>query len=999
KEILSSFTLSKIINLVGQARPGKTTLALLLYRYLLSEEKDVEFVDIGLVYRAYALFIKEKLDKGDTAVISSEENIIFELKKASVEVRDSKVYLNGRYVSDKELHASQVEDILSKITKDKPKVVDFLREKDREIVRSISSQGKWVIISSRGFYPFALLNVYLYADLKERAKRALKAEGKKIDEGSKDFKNMMERLKERDRRDRSDKNLRNYPGLFIVVDTTSKKPMRIFKEVKGKLRRRLHEEEELVRKRLSVLEKLINSQDKAIMLFKGGKGGALEKNLMKKLTNALKKDFEVRLSYQLALNPYQVVKRWGKTGLKVLVEKLKDDQIPQETIKVGLSLLEEENGWEFERWIDGIRSSYPESKNANALWFAFHYLSGNAKIVVIENKENKSYEKLLEHYQITKERLKERMKELNIEELKEMKFQDFTKFVIVGETNILKSHKGSLRELVGKELKEGCIKRMLVEGKNIGISEGAVGNACNAVHIASFEELVREVSTFNKEEIEILSEMLKEEEKEKLESKKSKNVEEVLEREQLREYKIPQGDQNSIETLYKKIESLYTPSEDNFYEALKRNLPKELNPIQVLENLLSRGEFLKVFPELEELKNVSYPLHHSRFNMFKHSLNALRRIYYIEEASRVDENSKEFEEAFLGYKQDVAGLEDLSKETFKELVNVYKKALKFKLETSGRDEEIDKKLFLSLCILFHDIGKNISVQQHITFGKPLAEKVFKRLGFNKKDIKLATFLITNHSLYTRLFTGYDTYLGLKKQLKEIGVSSFEDERAEAVLSLIAMMNVADIGSVGYGFEFTPSKLREILLFFDKKYAEERAKISLEETISERLGKLLDDAFKVKEIMSILEQTGKKNFKRFLAEISLYYAMPQIGYLSAKSFVNLFYILYIYKFSKGYSISYPLIYFFSERAPLKEEVEATDKVLKDKELWKENKFESLSSYNLEINKSFEREDKIVVKFKSITADLYLPKEQDYILSYNTSLYEAFEKAIEVISEVD
>jgi len=155
------------INIVGQARAGKSTLINNLAKYFREKGIEVELVDIGNIYRAYALWIKEQVDRYGDYVLGSEDEILTHLKMAKVEVFNGTIYLNGKPVSEEELHSDRVSQILSQITKDNPKVRQYLQAQDRRIINNLP-KSKWVIISSRGYYPQAEINIFLTADIKER---------------------------------------------------------------------------------------------------------------------------------------------------------------------------------------------------------------------------------------------------------------------------------------------------------------------------------------------------------------------------------------------------------------------------------------------------------------------------------------------------------------------------------------------------------------------------------------------------------------------------------------------------------------------------------------------------------------------------------------------------------------------------------------------------------------------------------------------------------------
>ncbi|MDD5774375.1 MAG: ARMT1-like domain-containing protein, partial [Candidatus Omnitrophica bacterium] len=1001
KDVLSMVA-SRKINIVGQARTGKSTLAKKLYTDMRKTKvgEDVMLVDIGGIYRAYAFFLQQLVAEGDTSVLASQENIIQALSRATVEIRGQAVYLNGVGLSDKILHSADVEALLANITKEgNSQVNNFLREKDREIVSRIP-QSTWVIISSRGFYPHSGVNLYLTASIEERAKRGLAAEG--IEATEDNLKQEQTRIAGRDIKDSSEENLRKYPGTFTLIDTTGKDETAVFEQVKDLIAAYAKQTGITLDQRLDILKTLINEDLKtSVIVLKGGVRGGVLRAAMNKVVDLLGKDFEVVAGPQFKLTVNEMIERWGTTGLVHMLNALKQEGVAPETIAVGSALLDEKNGWEFERWVNNLKNDPELGKlsSVKGLWFGVAYLTGNVKVLVIKYKgkeagKKASYEALMKKYAIAQKRLQERMQELFVEDIGDMQWQNFAKYVIVGETNTLKSHKGSIRELGGKELKEGSLKHTMAEGTGLGLDESNVATAANVVHISGYNELAREMLSFPADQIAVLHGLIVGSGNAVVKA----DVSEINTREELREKNIPEGDEAAIQDLYLRIEKMgdHTPGA---YEAIREAVNTGLNPAQVLENLLFQGKLLDILPELKELENVSYTQSHNGFNMFKHTVQALRRMYYIEEAVGIsDQNSEAFLRALEGYKRDVPGASDLKKEMFIRLVQIYSKALEVKLTTPDRAWPLDKKLFLFLSILAHDIGKNISVQQHLTFAQPLTEQVFARLGYTEEDRKLAAFLTTNHSmLSTRINVGYETHLSIENRLAQFAVA----DRPSA-LAAAAMIDIADIAGVGYGFDLSADKISAIV---NRADPQNLTRTDLDHAIAGRISGLLGKhrlSAKTQEVIALIEEangkTSRNAFKEFMASVPLYYALPMVEQLSATGLANLLYVAFL--FSQNNNIVDPFIYFFSEKKPGDEETKIVDNLIKHGKLWNKNSSAiKYADFGLEIKQGFDSSNKIVVKFAPrIGTFASLPDDRSaYLISHSTGLMDTWDEAMAAVNK--
>ena len=780
-----------IINVVGQARAGKSTLVKALVGYLEGTGRSVEVVDIGLIYRAYAYFMLKMADIYGESVLESEENILWYLEQVHVWIENNDVYLNGEYLSDARLHDSKIEDMLATLRKDHPAVSNFLQKADRRAVANIPA-SKWVILSSRGFYPHAFLNIFLTAELNERARRSLGEQGVKTPT-QEQLNEETARIAERDRSDKVDENLRDHPGIFTVLCADAN-PDEVAVEAQTILEARIKEEEELSEIRKSVLRNLAQAEERiSLILLKGGKRGGLDTEIAKELLRRIGEDFEVTADFQRGLTAVEVIRIWG-ADLRKMVEALAEDKISQEDIAKGLRYLTEDNGLGFKRWVDELSAKYKGSKRAKLLSFTVKYLSGNIRVIQVgaykgsENLSREEYEEKLQQIVTVELRLTDKPQPNR--ELWQLWF-------------------GTLRF----DPDTGKLGFVTAESKRLGIPQEELEKIATGVEVVSAERLEGLVGVLTREELGILE--------------ANSTDSEMLERQQLRDVEISSGNQAAVRELYGVVAALGSAAATPDYAAFRREIfAGQVNPVAAFENFIRQGRLFALIPEFKELLyTVSSGTIHDSHSMYEHSLLSLRSLFYIEEAARLlsgaignlslaqlkagktdiltnlsAEEAEYLEYVFGKYKQGIAGLSDMTVEDFLEIVWAYIKATSILLTTPQREN--DAKVLLYLAVLLHDIGKAVSIRQHILLGPQLIEGILSRFGFNAADIGLARIFETHHSFSTRIYDGYDSYRTL---VSHIGANN---PQLENVLSAILMMNLADLGGIISEQALTTARLRD-----------------------------------------------------------------------------------------------------------------------------------------------------------------------------------------------
>ncbi|MCX5693775.1 MAG: (d)CMP kinase, partial [Candidatus Omnitrophica bacterium] len=815
---------SHIINIVGQARTGKSTLMKALAKHLESSGKQIELVDIGAIYRAYAYFMSQLVNKYGESILESEENILWYLGQAHIWVENGNVYLNGEYLSKAKLQNNEIEKSLKKVRKDHPLVNDFLQQADRSIIQRIDS-SKWVIISSRGFYPHAMLNIFLTANIDKRLSNA------KRDGDMRPDAEIKQSFIARDRDDEVSETLRKYPRLFTVMRADADVETVVALEVEDLIDNRIKDEEVFTQAQDNIKNELQQAGEDAagIILLKGGKRGGLDTEIARELMKKISADFEVLADLQKGLTPVEVIKIWN-VDLRKMVEGLNEDKISQDNINEGLRYLDEDNGWGFKRWAD-ILAARNRSKKAKLLSFTVKYLSGNIRVIKVgtykgnEALTAEEYETKLQ--KIVTAELRLTGKPLPNQELWSLWF-------------------GNLKF----DPDTGKLGFVTAEAKRLGIPQEEIEKMATGVEVLSVKKVTGLLGSLTIEELSALE----------------NNVIDaaMMKRQQLRDVEIPLGNQESVGALIDAVKetskNAVAPDYNGFVEKICKSY---INPVAAFENFIRQGKLSELIPEFKELLySISSGTMHDSHSMYEHLILSLRSLFYVEEAAQllngrslVDLNTEENEYLkgiLVKYQQSIAGLGNATIDDLISFVRVYEKAANIKLSTFGREN--DAKTLLLLCVVLHDIGKAISVRQHLILGPQFIADILVRLGFNAEDVYLGQILIANHSFSARVNDGYDSYKALVEQ---IGVNN---PQLENILSAILVMNIADIGGIVSEQALATARLRDyIARIADKSFVEKKAG---EEEYSDKLARQIGYDFDKPEN----EKAIRGQYKAFALEL-------------------------------------------------------------------------------------------------------------------------------------
>lgn len=211
-----------IVTIDGPAGSGKSTIA-----KHLSEKLGWMFLDTGAMYRVVAWLVqREDISVEETtriAQIAQSATIRFVRRDHSLEI----------YVNDEEVtslvRTEAVSEFASRISAI-PEVRTALVQKQRDLAKfygNIVTEGR---DQGSVVFPDAELKVYLDADVTERARRRyeqLREQGQPAD-----FEKILERLKDRDHRDRTRVvSPLVIPEQAVVLDTTHMTPAEVLKRL------------------------------------------------------------------------------------------------------------------------------------------------------------------------------------------------------------------------------------------------------------------------------------------------------------------------------------------------------------------------------------------------------------------------------------------------------------------------------------------------------------------------------------------------------------------------------------------------------------------------------------------------------------------------------------------------------------------------------------------------------------------------------------------------
>ncbi|MCD6106862.1 MAG: (d)CMP kinase [Caldisericaceae bacterium] len=209
---------NKDVAIDGDAGSGKSTVG-----RLLADRIQFEFIDSGLLYRAFAYIVLKKC-----AGKSNREEWVNIIQNIEFDLKGRVIYIDGKDVNEIELRKKEVDDLVSPVS-----TVKEIREIATEKLRKIAD-SKSVVMVGRDIGSVVLKNaflkIYLTAPIKVRAKRRQKELFEKGADIA--FEEVLDNLKNRDVMD-SNRNISplTIPQDAYVIDTNYLSPGQVVDKI------------------------------------------------------------------------------------------------------------------------------------------------------------------------------------------------------------------------------------------------------------------------------------------------------------------------------------------------------------------------------------------------------------------------------------------------------------------------------------------------------------------------------------------------------------------------------------------------------------------------------------------------------------------------------------------------------------------------------------------------------------------------------------------------
>jgi hypothetical protein len=226
------------------------------------------------------------------------------------------------------------------------------------------------------------------------------------------------------------------------------------------------EKSEIISSSLELLEKFRRRDDIALIFLKGGELGGLHHEVKEKIINHLKKWFEVTEGDVHKPDLFEIYKRWAP-GLEYQFKRMKNNsRFNQELIaEKGKNLLENDRQYQFKNfWLPEAEKIDRHDPGLIRQKLMLDYFGKDGQTLMLKLKNGITRKsilkdlKLFDHNNLVKA-VGEKRANINWEDSNQVSFNEFVKRIVIGETCAYKAIPGTIRKIVGDELKSGNLKK------------------------------------------------------------------------------------------------------------------------------------------------------------------------------------------------------------------------------------------------------------------------------------------------------------------------------------------------------------------------------------------------------------------------------------------------------------------------------------------------------------------------------------------------------------
>lgn len=257
----------------------------------------------------------------------------------------------------------------------------------------------------------------------------------------------------------------------------------------------------------------------SLLLLKGGEEeGGCQTELRSPLLERLKKHWLLVLCPVRRIGEAGVLAKWGRIGLQYPLNFMETNpKFSKEFIDIARGMIKNGDVSGLKKWISEADALDPADMGHKALSRALDYLSRESQQILLYRISGRS--EIMREYirgengeELSIEQIEEKAKNLlNGRDPYRIDEQDFFKEIVVGATNPLRAHPGSLRHNVGERYQEGGSLRPAVERSRaeFGIDDiGIIASIMNVFHSPNKDEIPEELNQMAAQDLEILEKEL-----------------------------------------------------------------------------------------------------------------------------------------------------------------------------------------------------------------------------------------------------------------------------------------------------------------------------------------------------------------------------------------------------------------------------------------------------------------------------------------------------------